>query len=303
MIAVTGANGYIAQATLRFLASNSQPVVAVSRGRPSYQPPDGVIWRDSEGISSLSELFLGCESVIHLAGLAHVRSKKKPEVEFDLANRKYALDIAANAKVAGVKKFIFVSTVGVHGSWSPSVINSDSPISPDTSYALSKAKAETELEIFCLENHMQLCIVRPPMVYGPRCPGNFSRLVRLVKSGLPLPFGAATAVRSFIHVDNLASFLALCAISEFKEIAKVVISDGSDWSTKELVQGISLALGISQKLFNMPEKLIYFLGRPLGLERQLNSLFKPMRIGCEADVNLLNWTPVFDVRSGFGSVV
>src|SRR5690606_4676981 len=104
---------------------------------------------------------------------------------------------------------------------------------------------------------------------------------------------------SFIHVDNLASFLALCAISEFKEITKVVISDGSDWSTKELVQGISLALGISQKLFNMPEKLIYFLGRPLGLERQLNSLFKPMRIGCEADVNLLNWTPVFDVRSGF----
>ena len=299
MIAVTGANGYIAQATLRFLASNNQSVVAISRGQPNFALPEGVTWRSSSSYSSMCELFHGCDSVIHLAGRAHIASEKKSSTDFfDLINRKLTLDIVSSAKAAGVEKFLFVSTVGVHGTWSDSVIDSSSAIRPDSAYAISKVKAEVELREFCFKNLMQLCVVRPPMVYGPASPGNFQRLVKLIKSGVPLPFGSATAVRSFIYVDNLASFLAVCASKDLGFYSEFVISDGSDWSTMHLTKRITELLDIPCPMFSFPCSLLRLIARGVGRSREMDSLTRPLVINSLRSWRKLDWQPIVNPNVG-----
>jgi UDP-glucose 4-epimerase len=132
------------------------------------------------------------------------------------------------------------------------------------------------------------------MVYGPGCPGNFARLLRLVRSGVPLPFRSLREVRSFVYVDNLCSFLAKCAGHPAAVGRVFLAADGSDWSVAELTAKIAGALGRSNRCFPFPTPLLRLGGRVLGKEREIDSLTRPMRFDPSDAWSVFGWTPPVD---------
>lgn len=289
MIAVTGASGYIGRAVVLELSRRGLPVAAVSRSR-SHQVPTSVEWRITDHSFPSAATFVSCDTVIHLAGRAHTTvAYVNGQDLFDLENRELALATAEAAHAAGVSRFVFISTLAVHGSCSEVPLRADSPIHPYLPYARSKWSAEQQLSSLCKARGMALCIVRPPMVYGPNCPGNLQRLVRLVRSRMPLPFSALHAQRSFIYVDNLASFLAECAQQEVT--GTYLVSDGSDWSVKQLVLAIGSELQLPVSTFPVPVMLLRLLGTLTGKQREVDSLTLPMRVDAEPVSRDFGWLP------------
>ena len=289
MIAVTGATGYIGRAVVAELARRGLNVVAVSRycGCPSTA---SVQWRATGPAFPAAATFAGCDTVVHLAGRAHTTTAVADGRDlFDLENRELALATAQAAHAASVRRFVFVSTLGVHGSGADAPLCGDSPVHPQLPYARSKWAAEQQLTAWCAAHDMALCIVRPPMVYGPRCPGNFPRLVRMVRKGLPLPFAMLHAQRSFIYVDNLASFLAECATQDVT--GTFVVADGSDWSVAQLVRAIGVELERPVRSFPVPAALLRLIGKLTGHQREVDSLTLPMRVDPEAVHRAFGWQP------------
>lgn len=296
MIAVTGATGYIGAALVARLARQGLGVLALTRGAAPAETRPQVRWLATpDGAPRASDLD-ACTAVVHLAGRAHTRVAVDAGRDlFDEANRELALRTAAAARQAGVRRFVFVSTLGVHGNWSASPVTADSPPQLDTPYARSKWAAELELKRAEAAGSTQLCIVRPPMVYGPRCPGNFARLVRLVRTGLPLPFGSVREVRSFVHVDNLASFLQRCAEHPTASGA-FVVADGSDWTLPDLVRVIGQGVHRPARLLPFPPAALRAFAAVAGLRREMDSLTRPMLVDARATCQAFGWTPPVEPR-------
>lgn len=289
MIAVTGATGYIGRAVLVELSRRGLSIAAVSRSS-SAQVPSAVQWRITGPSSPSAANFAGCDTVIHLAGRAHTTVANADGRDlFDVENRELALATAEAAHAAGLSRFVFVSTLGVHGSGADELLRANSPVHPELPYARSKWAAEQQLAVWCAAHNMELCIVRPPMVYGPDCPGSFPRLVRLVRSGMPLPFSALHAQRSFIYVENLASFLAECATQTVT--GTYLVSDGSDWSVAQLVRAIGAELRLPVRTFAVPAKLLRIIGKLIGKQREVDSLTMPMRVDAEEARRDFGWLP------------
>jgi len=304
MIAITGANGYIGRATLLWAAAHDEKVIGISRSKPNFSLPPSSSWRVVDGADLQPEVFLDCSCVIHLAGRAHTTiAIVGGEDLFDQSNRQFALNTAVAAHAAGVHRFVFVSSLSVHGNQSVELVRYDSPLCLDTPYARSKWSAEQALASYCASVGMELRIVRPPMVYGPNCPGNFSRLVKLVALGFPLPFGSMRSVRSFIQVDNLSSFLLICATRSVIEHNVFVIGDGSDWSTAELVRSITLALGKRPRTFPFPTALLSLAAASLDREREFASLSKSMRIDLLPAWQACKWQPPVSPSNGLIAAV
>ena len=290
MIAVTGATGYIGRAVVAELARRGLAVTVVSRSVDGGQVPVGVQWRNAGEALRGAARFAGCATVIHLAGRAHTTvAVDNGRDLFDIENRQLALASAEAAYAAGVRRFVFVSTLGVHGRGADAPLCSDSPVHPDLPYAYSKWAAEQKLAAWCAQRDMALCIVRPPMVYGPRCPGNFLRLIRMVRSGMPLPFAALHAQRSFIYVENLAAFLAECATQ--RATGTYVIADGSDWSVAQLVRAIGAELQLPVRCFPVPVALLRLAGKLAGKRREIDSLTLPMLVNAERACRVFGWQP------------
>lgn len=302
VIAVTGASGYIGRAVLSRIAADGGQALAFSRHLPADTDGTPAAWHVSaDGVPSPAQL-VGCSAVIHLAGRAHTTvAAEQGRHLFDEANRVQALRCAEAAREAGVRRFVFVSTLGVHGSWSATPVRADSPIRATTPYARSKWAAEQELEA-SLGQALQLCIVRPPMVYGPRCPGNLPRLARLVRSGLPLPFGSARGLRSFIHVDSLAAFLLLAAAPE-APTGRFLVADGSDWELPQLVRGIAAAQGRPARLVPFPLTILRAVAAAAGRSREVDSLTRPFQVDASATRTAFGWAPVLDPQRALREAV
>lgn len=288
-IAVTGASGYIGQALLRCLDSQGHDTLAFAR-HATLAPSSRADWRiKPDGRPEASDL-QGCDAVVHLAGRAHTRLAVQDGVDlFGLANRQLACATAVAAKAAGVPRFVQVSTLGVHGNWAAEPITEASALSGDTPYAQSKIAAESELAALLSTSGTSLTIVRPPMVYGAACPGNFPRLVKLVKSGIPLPFGSVRGIRSFIHVDNLASFLAFCAVTPSAH-GTYVVGDGSDFELPDLIRAIAAGIGAPARLLPFPPAVLRLIARAIGRQREIDSLTRPMPVDW-SKARTSGWTP------------
>jgi UDP-glucose 4-epimerase len=303
-IAVTGANGYIAGKLIEHLARLKVEVVAFARnGTTEVSKFKGLSVRVIEngtGLACPGDID-GCFSLIHLAGRAHSYHERESESELlDYSNHLLALKTATAAAEAGVRRFVQVSTVSVHGNWSETPIRPNSPIRPLTCYATSKWAAECSLTDFCGAKQMQLCIVRPPLVYGPVCPGNFTRLVRLIRSGIPLPFKSVRATRSFINVHNLTDFLATCArAAESYERRVFVVGDGSDWTMPELILEIAAALEVPGRMLSFSPDALRILARIIGFGREMDSMTRSLEVDWTYARDDAGWTPPVMPKEAF----
>jgi nucleoside-diphosphate-sugar epimerase len=264
-VLVTGASGFVGAALAARLTSRQIEVRGTHR---RAVPPSiaGVEWRHVSQLdqpASLATLLEGCDTVVHLAALAHQagRAAWGRSAEFTRVNVESTRLLAVAARAANVRRFVFASSVAAICSQSDEWVDERTSPRPDSDYGRSKLAAEQALEAQLRGSDTDWCAVRPPLVYGPGNPGNMARLQRLIELGLPLPLGSIRNRRSFIFIDNLVDALATI-VGHPKSIRSVyMLSDGSDFTTPELILQLAAAAGRRVRLVRVPVTWLKGAGR------------------------------------------
>lgn len=291
-ILVTGADGFIGKAVINAL--NKKGVTIVKSGRRKSLVSKDYFYREISGETSWDDVLNKVDSVIHLGGRAHILNDgKNSAAEYMDTNFHGTKNLALQAAKKGVKKFIFISSIGVNGR-----LTKDKPftelseLNPDSPYSLSKMLAEKELRAIEKDTGMEVVIIRPPLVYGAGAKGNFPRLIKLVKTSLPLPFKYVSNKRSFVSVTNLVSGILHCLTHEKTGGETFLISDGKDLSTGELVKIIGEKLDKKVWLIYFPLFFIKFCLENLGRKNIYESLFCSLEVDCSKLRDEFLWTPV-----------
>lgn len=223
-----------------------------------------------------------------------------PLAEYRRVNVQGTLALARQAAQAGVRRFIFLSSIKVNGERTgngKSFCEADLPL-PEDAYGLSKLEAEQGLMPLTQETGMEIVIIRPPLVYGPGVKGNFASMVRWVRKGIPLPFGAVRNKRSLVALENLVNFITLCADPERSPRAAnevFLISDGEDVSTTELLRKVACAYGVSPRLLPVPVGLLRIAAGVLGKRAVADRLLGSLVVDSSKARELLGWKPVISM--------
>lgn len=314
---LTGSTGFVGSALLQRFVAHGVEVTALVRNA-SERLPDGVekvvgdlstvlvggrsfdfAQDDSTGIAQaeLARALIGCDVMVHAAARAHIMQDEvaDPLTEYRKVNRDATLVLARLAAEAGVRRFVFVSSIGVNGNQNTRPFSESDETHPHDDYSLSKYEAELGLLEIAKETDMEVVIIRPPLVYGANAPGNFGSLVKWVKKGVPLPLGAVHNLRSLVALDNLVDFIALSADPARSPKAAnevFLISDGVDVSTSELLRKVAKGCGVKSRLFPVPVGLMRFAARLLGKGAVADRLFGNLQVDSTKARDLLGWKPV-----------
>lgn len=295
---VTGATGFIGSAILSAVGKlTSFEAVALVRGSTSKSvSADVEIVRGDINAALEWPASLGkVDCVIHCAGRAHVMHESAVDslAEFRKVNLAGTLALAKGAAAAGVRRFIFLSSVGVNGSATTSdAFVEDALPAPTADYALSKMEAEQALLAFQSETAMEIVIIRPPLVYAAHAPGNFRRLLRLVNSGVPLPLAGVRNQRSMVALENLVDFIICCVDHPAAANQVFLIADDEDISTEDIVRHLAMGMGLSKaRLFPFPNGLLRFAARIAGKQGMYNQLYGSLRVDASKARRVLNWQP------------
>jgi nucleoside-diphosphate-sugar epimerase len=302
-VLVTGATGFIGRHVCELLLQKGHKVRAAVRRNADITGVESVIVGDINQHTDWSHALAGIESVIHLAARVHVLKEQatNPLESFREVNVQGTLHLAEAAHAAGVKRFIFVSSIGVNGDETPvdRPFTENDPPSPKLPYAVAKWEAEQALQKL---NGLELVIVRPPLVYGPDAPGNFRRFKKLVEMGLPLPFGSVNNRRSMIAVQNLADFLVTVLEHPNAAGETFLIGDDENLSTTDLIRRLSKALGRSVLLLPIPANLMITALSLIGKKRIATQLLSSLTIDHRKATQRLNWHPPLTVDAAFASL-
>lgn len=294
---ITGANGFIGRHLTDYLLNRNIKIKGTVRDPNCQISPSvtkyctGDIDENTCWKASLENV----DVVYHLAGTVHRPNITDPRVyqaSIDAATNK----LASEASAAGVKKFIYFSSLHVYGvEVDHEIITESTPKDPHTPYGRAKLAAENKLQNLADNSSMEVIIIRPPLVYGKGVKGNFAQLIRLVNFMPILPFGCATHKRSFIGVDNLVDFAYLC--SQHPRAANKVfnISDDNDLNTRELCQKLALLLAKKQMLLPIPRKFMQYVLDLLSKQELYNKLFESVRLDINQAKTLLDWQPRYTV--------
>lgn len=251
-ILVTGATGFIGTRLCALLVRQGHEVRGVSRSGDGTV--EGVEYhaKDFTDPYSISDCLQDVDCAVHLAGRAHVLRKEDDSPDLYRAiNCDATLQLARLAMKAGVKRLVFVSSIGVNGNQSGRQRFTEESVSmPAADYSRSKLDAEEGLKALLQASDMQLVIIRPPLVYGVEAPGNFRTLLKVVDKGIPSPFVLVRNARSIISVDNLAQLVSLAAQHPDAAGQVFLASDGSDVSTHQILG--ALAQGMQTRCWPIP---------------------------------------------------
>lgn len=294
-ILVTGPSGFIGQALSDRLETDGYSVVrAVRQGNPLGEFIVGNIGPETEWLHALQ----GCQAVVHLAARVHVMhdSAMDPLTEFRIVNTDGTLNLARQAAQAGVQRFIFLSSAKVNGE--EGTFTEKDPPAPKDAYAISKWEAEQGLHQIMAETGMEVVILRPPLVYGPRVRANFLRLIRLIDRGFPLPLGAVDNHRSLLYLGNLIDAIVACLRHPAAAGKTYLVSDGKAVSTPELIRHLAQALGCRARLWSMPVGVLHFTGRLVGKSKEIDRLLGSLMLDSGAIEYDLDWQPPFSMQNG-----
>lgn len=300
-ILVTGASGFVGRALCLYLKQQGYHIVAAVRDDTKH-----VVGVPCVTIGSINEstdwgpCLNQVDAVVHLAARAHIlRDRSKdPLRDFRAANTSPTEKLINDSIKAGVKRFIFISSIGVNGArTSDGSFKASDPVCPHSPYAESKLEAEQILECLTKDSATDFVILRPPLVYGVGAPGNVRLISEMLKRKIPIPFGSVSNRRSFIAVDNLVSVIGLCLIHPKARNKVILPSDGTDLSTKEFIEVIGIINGSFPFFVPFYPWLIDIFLRLIGRRHMSESLLCDLQIDCEYLFKDLGWVPVFNVRS------
>lgn len=303
-ILITGANGFVGRALCNALRGRDISFVpAVRRVAERGQIEVGELSAQTRWDEALS----GCDVVIHLAARVHMMQENAadPLAAYLTVNRDATLNLARQAAQAGVRRFVFVSSVKVNGEHT--VLGrpfsaSDIP-HPQDAYGQSKLEAETGLAELARETGLEVAIVRPPLVYGPGVGANFLRLMKLVRQGMPLPLGAVENRRSMVALDNLIDLLILCAHHSAAAGQTFLVSDGQDVSTPELIRMLASSMGRRATLLPVPEKVLAGAAAMLGKRTAAERLLGSLQVEISHIRTTLGWEPRISMREAIDATV
>jgi nucleoside-diphosphate-sugar epimerase len=300
---VTGGTGFIGRQLIKALVAQQWSVRIALRQTIREDLPmeiDQVVVGEISGSTNWQTALDGIHTVIHLAGRAHVL-KDDPNTaaaKFHQINVEGTANLARQCDQFGVKQFIFVSSIGAMGTTCDQRLTELSSCQPDTAYGQSKLLAETAIAELTQRSQMQHTIIRPPLVYGPKNPGNMERLLKLIDRGLPLPLGSVRNQRSFIYVENLVDAIITCLDHPGALGQTFLVSDSEALSTPDLIRILATALGKSPHLFACPPALLRLIGRLSGRSDMINRLIGSLAIDNRKIRNSLGWQPPSTATQG-----
>ena len=307
-VLLTGASGFVGGALAQRLSVCGQNSLVLACRCKLINPSPGInsivvgdIGQETDWTAALD----GVEVVIHSAARAHVIKDPAfdPLAEFRKVNTVGTLTLARQAAEAGVRRFVFISSIGVNGNQSNQPFNENDSPRPAEPYAISKYEAEQGLYKISEESDMELVIIRPPLVYGPNAPGNFGNLLRWVDKGIPLPLGAINNKRSLVALDNLIDFILTCIDHPAAANQIFLIADGEDLSTTDLLRRVGQALGKPARLIPVPIGLLKFGATLLGKQAMAQRLCGSLQVDISKARDMLGWTPPVSVDEGLRRAV
>lgn len=298
---VTGANGFIGSALLARFRREGIPALGVVRAEPSLGGcvSGPVLDRHADWTPFVA----GCDVVVHAAARVHVVREmvKDPLFAFREVNAKGTLRLAEQAAGAGVRRFVFISSIKVNGEQTlpgqPFTVD-DEP-SPQDAYATSKADAETELKALAKATGMEVVIIRPPLVYGPGVKANFLSMMQWLRLGVPLPLGEVVHNRrAFVALDNLVDLIVTCVDHPYAANQLFLAGDGEDLATADLLRRLAAAMGVSARLISVPIPLLMGGARLVGREAMIRRLCGSLQVDISKTRQMLGWNPPISVDEG-----
>lgn len=311
MILVTGATGFVGSALVKRLVMESAfgGVVAVSR-RLDVPWPEGVKRvqvSDLQPTTDWSVALRRVDAVVHCAARVHVMqdNASDPLQAYRHVNVGGTLHLARQAAAAGVRRFVFVSSIKVNGeSTLPGVpFTADDAPAPLDPYGVSKMEAEQGLQEISVQTGMEVVIVRPPLVYGPEVKANFAAMMRWVAKGVPLPLGAIHNARSMVALDNLVDLLVTCLSHPAAAGQTFLVSDGQDVSTTSLLRRTAQAMGQQAVLLPVPAGLLQWVAALLGQRDVAQRLCGSLQADIGKTRQLLGWSPPLTLDQGLRKAV
>ena len=307
-ILVTGANGFIGTQLSETLANSGHQVRNTARSLATNSPiTREMITCDLESADNLDHLTTGCDAIVHLAGRAHVMSDDPATSEslYLSANVDVTRKLAQSAARTGVKQMILMSSVKVNGESTTidSPFTSQDTPNPQDPYGRSKTQAEQTLWDVASASGLEGVVIRPPLVYGPGVRANFASLIGIVNRGMPLPLGSIQNKRSFVAIDNLIDCVATALQSSNAAGQTLLVSDGNDLSTPELIRYIASALDKSPTLFPFPPVLLKLAATSAGKRSAYDRLCGSLTVDIALTKQKLSWTPPFTVQESLQRTV
>jgi UDP-glucose 4-epimerase len=298
MILVTGANGFVGQALVADLSARNLPFRAASRG----DGPGLFAVGDITPATDWSAALVGVSSVIHLAARVHVMTDlaSDPLDAYRFSNVDATNNLARQAMTAGVRRFVFVSSIKVNGEATlpgAPFTEADQP-APVDPYGQSKLEAERALFDLGRQSGMEVVVVRPPLVYGPGVRANFAALMQWVERGLPLPLGAIANRRSMIFVKNLTDLLILCTSHPAAAGEVFLVSDGEDLSTTQLLESMAAALGRPSRLIKLSPSTLALAAKLSGRTAVAQRLLESLQVSIAKTSARLDWKPPYALAEG-----
>lgn len=302
-ILLTGATGFLGSRLATDLQSKpGVNLTAAARRRIEIPAAHIVEVQGLDANTDWSTALTNQQIVIHAAARAHIMKDEvaDPLAEYRRVNVDGTLNLARQAAAAGVKRFIFISSIKVNGEQTPKgqAFTPDDAPAPEDAYGISKWEAEQCLKKIAAETGMEVVIVRPPLVYGLSVKGNFASMIKLVEKGLPLPLGAIHNQRSLVALDNLVDLILTCIDHPAAANQVFLAGDGQDLSTTELLRGVAKAAGKPSRLIPIPSFLLMLAATLLGKKAVAWRLLGSLQVDISKARHLLGWEPPISVEEG-----
>ncbi len=302
-VLVTGGNGFVGKSLCLELFRQGYAVRAAIR-----DPDKSALNAETVSVGHINSNTawadaLSCVDVIvHLAARVHIMNEITPDgglVEFRKINVEGTINLARQAVKAGIKRFIFISSIKVNGeeTLSGAPYTAEDEPAPVDAYGISKREAEDALRLLAKETGIEVVIIRPPLIYGPGVKANFHSMMRYLDKSIPLPLGAINNQRSLVSLDNMIDLIITCTHHPAAANQTFLVSDGEDVSTTALLKRMSLALGKKAWLIPIPSVVIkqcaYLIGKRAIAQRLCGSL----QVDISKTRELLDWKPPVDMNN------
>lgn len=295
-LAITGSSGFVGSSLLRNLRKHDESQYHIAcLAREDREEADAFLPFDLTSEFQLESFLTSTDVIVHCAARVHQMSEGvlESDNQYIQANVVATARLAQQAAAAGVKRFIFLSSVKALGeSTAPNeAFRFDSAYNPEDPYGESKAEAEKELLKIAQKSGMEVTIIRAPLVYGPGVKANFASLLKLAEKNLPLPLGSINNARSLVGIQNLVDLIVTCIDHPKAGNQIFMVSDGEDVSTSELLREMTRAYGKKSRLIPFPTAVMSFAAKVLGKQAIAERLFGSLRVDIEHTKNTLGWSP------------
>lgn len=304
-VLLTGATGFVGRCLCQRLLVEENTVVTPVRYPDLLENHELLHRIPITGLNdemNWSDMLDGVDVIVYLASRVHVMNdtSEDPLEEFRKINLNATLNLARQSVIAGVKRFVFISSIKVNGESTLSnhpFTEKDIPATNDP-YGISKLEAENALFKLAKETNMEVVCIRPPLVYGPGVKANFLSMMNWLHKGVPLPFGSIHNKRNLVALDNLVDFILVCMNHPAAANQVFLVSDGEYLSTTELLSRVSIALGKKPRLIPVNQNLLEFGLKLIGKKDLAQRLCSSLQVDISKAKNLLNWTPLMSVDEG-----